>query len=53
MNKQEEIRVAEFKVSTIKYIGNMPVVVYEATAPAELYTIPVGYVAVEPLIKEE
>ena len=37
---EEVTRVSEFKIVVIKYLGNTPVVVYEATTPAEIYTIP-------------
>ena len=60
----EEIRFSEFKV--IEYLKNgVPIVIYEITEPAEVYTIPtqgvaisnggtcvVGDLVVEPLIKE-
>lgn len=41
LTTREELRVSELKITVIKYLGNdTPVVVYEATEPAEIYTIP-------------
>ena len=35
-----QLRISEFSTRVIKYIGNTPIVVYEAKEPAEIYTIP-------------
>lgn len=35
-----EKRVSEFEIKIVKYLGNVPVITYEAKEPAELYNIP-------------
>jgi len=37
------IRQSEFRIKVIGYSGNLPIVVYEVTEPAEVYTLPNGY----------
>jgi len=32
------LRIAEFQIKVVKYLGTIPVVVYEVTQPAEVYT---------------
>ena len=35
-----EIRTSEFQIKVVGHWGSMPIVIYEATEPAEIYTIP-------------
>lgn len=35
-----ELRVSVFQVTVVKWLGNTPVVVYEAKEPAEIYILP-------------
>ena len=32
------LRIAEFQIKVVKHLGTIPVVVYEVTQPAEVYT---------------